>query len=1515
MAEPRRHPTRRPPRLAAAVAAVSLALTSLVITATPAFAATVGLDKTSSVETAQPGDEFRYTIVPRCSGLTEACLNAVVTDTLPPELEVTAVPPSTADYTVAYDAGTRVLRIQFRIPLSPPSPAGSVGLPAGSSRNIELGVRVPADSPVADGTVITNTATVTADNAPSVPGNADVTVDVPRIVRPVATKAWSDGSAVAGSDEASTITLGVRNASSSTARVSALALEEATPDVFERFTVTGIGPVSFPPGADRVTVLACTEILSDCGADDYESSAAQTGPDLSLPPGVSAAQVTGLRFVFTNAAGAALPTSPNAGTVEIDTVLRDTLRSTGATYSPTSRDDVENCAVPGGDDPELGLVTGAPACVTYAVQPAQATMTIDKSFFADSNADYQPNGQAVEGQNSPVSGRILARNTSPFPVAEMTITEPSTTAPGEFTKFDLSNTRIVFPSGATGASVVFDCAGTTITSQFVPPAPAVIPVPCQSGLADRVTVTFSGTDADGNGTIAAGATAELGVQGKLNDNVTAEDLPGGASAGVQNCASGTATSSINGVGSAAAANCASVVVQPAFEDVQGTKSAERPIILPGLPRRLDLSFTNRGTIAATGVTLLDPVDPADSPNPFDTVRLVSLSLPSSPGATAEVYDPDAGAYVPYVAGDAALLARSRGFRVVLAGPLAAGQRYGLSAQVVLRDGVPTGTSFQNCGGVRSDAQPVRNFCSQNITATEPSEGASVQKSISPAESVRPQPGLPGQIVQVKLAAQNTGTLWLKRLVVEDTDADFFDAVDVTGTVRVNFPPQANRVRVDVCTTGCADGDFVNGTPTAGDTPSLPIGVVPADVRGFRVTFSTADESFTIRPGGNFPARGPCTAASICIDVRPRANLHSDPGQAVPETLSDTASGGYETTRQNGDLADVPDSTATHALTAGTARLRFDKSSDIAVGPGEPIPFTLTLTNTGSGPLPDPVIAEPLPDQLEFSPSDPQQPYSYSITQPSGAPESPAPEFATTQNDTGRVTNLRWSFPGLTLLPGGTVSVTFQMQLAPGIRAGATIENRAGGSADRPDLGCADGGRRPGAATDDDDYGDGLYCTSASLVTTLAGNAIRTEKWVAGDTSLGWLNSITGDLLEIGDPSCPRLVVDDVEYTRYPCVARVAPGQGFDFYLRMTNSGTNPATQIRVVDVFPAPGDTGVILTEEDRGTQWSQAPTLLGPVTREGPGTLALTYSDDNPACTTDLNRPPTACPAEAWSETYDPAATAFRGFVDFPGEGLAPGGSTALRFRMKAPDAPTDPIQNQVAWNSFAHTEFFADNGRIVQLPPTEPIKTGVALVFGDFTVSKAVEGSAEDGPFSFAYRCTVTPEAPGGETAEPVEVSTGTFQLAAGGFLTVSALPARGTCTVWETDTAGLISDADGEENAKSVAVPVGGSAEVPTVAITNRAAPPTPTPPPTPNPTPSASPTATASPSPTTPGSGSTTDPPVPPPPGDGDAPVDQPGGLPDTGMSALMSLALLGALALVVVGGFFLALSRVRARASR
>ena len=288
-----------------------------------------------------------------------------------------------------------------------------------------------------------------------------------------------------------------------------------------------------------------------------------------------------------------------------------------------------------------------------------------------------------------------------------------------------------------------------------------------------------------------------------------------------------------------------------------------------------------------------------------------------------------------------------------------------------------------------------------------------------------------------------------------------------------------------------------------------------------------------------------------------------------------------------------------------------------------------------------------------------------------------------------------------------------------------------------------------------------------------------------------MNSITKELLPLEDPGCPRLDVDGQLFTRYPCVARVAPGQGFDFYLRLTNSGTNPATEVRLVDVFPAPGDRGVFVDDE-RGTEWEQAPTLLGPVVLAGTGELAGSYTTAAPpVCTDDLAAQPSACDAADWSADYDPAATAFRAFVTFPATDLlGPGDSTALRFRMAAPPAPTDPKQNEIAWNSFAHTDFFLDNGSIVQLPQTEPIKTGVALVYGGLSLTKAVVGEPtpeQAGPYGFEYECLVTPEVAAGDpAADPVIAAAGTAQLTAGQTLDVTGIPARAQCAIWSRNRA---------------------------------------------------------------------------------------------------------------------------------
>jgi len=121
--------------LTSCLAALATTAVWALAVASPAVAAsTLGIDKTASTVTALPGTDFRYTIVPRCSGLTESCVNATVVDVLPPELEVTALPPSTSDRTVSYDAATP--SADDRLP-DPADPAQSAWVAGASGRVLE----------------------------------------------------------------------------------------------------------------------------------------------------------------------------------------------------------------------------------------------------------------------------------------------------------------------------------------------------------------------------------------------------------------------------------------------------------------------------------------------------------------------------------------------------------------------------------------------------------------------------------------------------------------------------------------------------------------------------------------------------------------------------------------------------------------------------------------------------------------------------------------------------------------------------------------------------------------------------------------------------------------------------------------------------------------------------------------------------------------------------------------------------------------------------------------------------------------------------------------------------------------------------------------------------------------------------------------------------------------------------------------------------------------------------------
>ena len=307
------------------------------------------------------------------------------------------------------------------------------------------------------------------------------------------------------------------------------------------------------------------------------------------------------------------------------------------------------------------------------------------------------------------------------------------------------------------------------------------------------------------------------------------------------------------------------------------------------------------------------------------------------------------------------------------------------------------------------------------------------------------------------------------------------------------------------------------------------------------------------------------------------------------------------------------------------------------------------------------------------------------------------------------------------------------------------------------------------------------------MTAEPGSDVDAQKWVHGDDALGFYNSLTSTYVPIGAPSCPLLTEAGDNYTRFPCVALVLAGQDFSYLFEVTNVGTTPLTETRLVDDLPSVGDQGVMVPGP-RDTAWAPRPTLAAaPTLAPGqPGALTVSYSNVAQACLADLSVPPGTCPPGSWSPTFTSAAEAFRGFLDFATP-LPPAGTAAIVVSMSAPADLTGSDQLPIAWNSFAHSDFFQTGpGTTTQLRAVEPEKVGVAMPFGTLEVDKDITGPVPPGsligPFPVSYTCVVTTAA-----GQAVTVAQGTGTIDPSAPLVVDHVPAGAVCSVDETDSGG--------------------------------------------------------------------------------------------------------------------------------
>lgn len=1409
-----------PRRIIGLASVLGLIALSIAVSAAPARAAdaaTLVLSKTTPDVDGPvvPGQAFTYDLLAQCSGLTASCINAKTVDVIPVGIDIVP-PPPTNQYHVDYVIATRTLTITYIDRLAaPPNPAGSIGIVAGASRVTTIRATLRSDVSVPDNTVITNTGTSSADNTgnPSV-SQAPVTVKIPRRVTAVASKSFSGNSLIARSKALTTVTLGVRNASSSSAAVSALSVSDTSKATWDDFDLQAIGPVaSFPAGADQVSVQYCT---TPAPCVSFIPGPFVSGPGIGLPGTVDSATVTGLQFVFRDAAGGTLPVDPTNAEIPIVLELRDTLRSSGAPLSPTTALNETNCATPAGTDPVLGDVIGAEACAGFTVQPGTASVDVSKVFFPDTAGSFSSNGTAIAAQSSPVSAISTAKNTSAFPVPNLTITEPSQSQGSDFNQLDTTDLQLSFPGGATSATVLVSCRDGSTPQPLTlsaPPTTRLVPdTGCPaSSPPGKISVSYAGN-------IAAGASGSLGVHGTLATTVAST---------ISDCSDGKIEA--GPAGSAAGFSCANLIVRAPSGTVSGTKSVASGStggkLVSGQPLTFNLSATNTGNLTQSGFTLQDPDPQSSHANSFASVRLTRATLTASGGATTgqfQIQVLDGTGWVPYDAGDSALLTRADGVRAQLvSGVMPPNGRINLSLNVLVRDGVADGTSITNCQRtVGTSTIGVTNFsrCAPALAVLPPSGAGSIHKSISPTSVPRPIVGVPSAKAQVRLQVQNTGNMPLNRLVASDTDSAFFDSVDYAGIDGVNFPPGANQVKVDACisVTDCTVGNFIEGTAAA--TPSLSGAVISTDVQGLRFTFTNSAAGSLLVPGANLPTSGSCPTATVCFSVTPRSTSRAHPAMPVGKALSDTASGaGYLDAVSIAPIV-FPNSQAPLDITEGTIALGTQKTADpAAVGAGQSVLYSLRTTNTGTGAIPRLTVTEPIPDGLVFDDSfagTNGNPFTVTTKVPVGAPAAPQPIYAATRDQaTGKVTQLSWQYPDdFLFLPASSITFSFQAQLSAGTAAGQRITNTFGSSTQdqtaRAALTCAAGNTLDAT----------LGCTSTAEVTAQAGSAVNAQKWVHGDDSRGFFNTRSTQYVLVGDATCPLLVGSTGNnYTRYPCIALTAAGQSLDFLLNVTNVGTTPATQIRIVDELPRIGDTGVIVPGA-RGTEWDRSPILAGPpMLIGGPGTLTLTYSNEIRPCLTDLARPPVACPTSSWSPTFAGGATAFRGFLDFPDQ-LRPGQTVQVEVPMMAPtdlDTTTNPLP--VAWNSFAHTDVMVQSGRPFQLPPVEPLKVGIGLPFGNLQINKTVTGPIPPGsligPFKVRYECTVTPT-----QGAQVVVRSGSGEFSQNSPLLVSHIPFGALCKVWETDTGGGFDEHATEATALMVSIDAGTAGATLTTVLIN-------------------------------------------------------------------------------------------------
>lgn len=468
---------------------LSLAVTAVVVgalvaplgAATAAFAevtSVLGISKTSSASTVQPGETFEYTLAVSCGSITDVgCRDAQLIDTVPPAFEILGVSVGQSLGASTQNIDGQKVTVSFVSDLGD----GTTGIVDNVTGSVTISVRLRADTPYeANGIPLTNTAAVTASNADPQQAGTDVTPVVALQLATAASKSFNPTSGPNTPGEVTSATLGGTNASNSA--VETLVISDpvdpsASPSAFDYLAYTSITSVSYPAGADTV-VLELWNGTAWVPGPPATGGATPTGPPAPAP-----ADAGGVRLVFSSSApGANIAAGAQAGVV----VAFEQRPEVASLPESITLANTVSSTVTHGSESATGL-NGA----DYRI--------IAEPILVEASKSFSPSA-VLAGESSTVT--LGAKNTGETELQSLTIREPAT---GSFTT-DAAFTGFVgnasFPQGADSGELVFNYrlvpGGPLLQQAFTLTDGAPFPSMPAGAILDNFVITYAD---DGTGSL------------------------------------------------------------------------------------------------------------------------------------------------------------------------------------------------------------------------------------------------------------------------------------------------------------------------------------------------------------------------------------------------------------------------------------------------------------------------------------------------------------------------------------------------------------------------------------------------------------------------------------------------------------------------------------------------------------------------------------------------------------------------------------------------------------------------------------------------------------------------------------------------------------------------------------------------------------------------------------------------------------------------------------------------------